>query len=78
MVMSVYKDDDLKSAVQERIGILKKTGYLGYKIVKTDRKWEGCEVMARSLEGKVLTAEGESIEEAYGNLVKRIDQVSGD
>ena len=78
MVMSVYRDDDLKSALRERIEILKKTGYLGYKIVKTNRKWDGCEVMARNSKGKVLTAEGESIEEAYGTLINRIDHVAGD
>ncbi|MGF1671356.1 MAG: hypothetical protein ACFCU6_12980 [Balneolaceae bacterium] len=74
--MTVYNDSEERSALHERINILKKKGYLGFSIVNTDRKWDGCKVTARNDEGKVISAEGESIEEAYKKLIDRIDLVT--
>jgi len=76
MVMMIHKESE-QSRIQERINILKNKGYLGFSVVNTKRKWDGCEVTARDDTGKVITSEGESVEEAYKALIDRIDQIKG-
>jgi hypothetical protein len=75
MVMIIHKGDSEQSRIQERINILKDRGYLGFLVVNTKRKWDGCEVTARDKTGKVVTSEGESIDEAYKAMIDRIDQI---
>ncbi|HMB97168.1 MAG TPA: hypothetical protein VKM36_01690 [Balneolaceae bacterium] len=74
--MMIHKESE-QSRIQERINILKNKGYLGFSVVNTKRKWDGCEVTARDDTGKVITSEGESVEEAYKALIDRIDQIKG-
>jgi hypothetical protein len=76
MVMMIHKESE-QSRIQERINILKNKGYLGFSVVNTKRKWDGCEVTARDDTGKVITSEGESVDEAYKALIDRIDQIKG-
>jgi len=74
--MMIHKESE-QSRIQERINILKNKGYLGFSVVNTKRKWDGCEVTARDDTGKVITSEGESVDEAYKALIDRIDQIKG-
>lgn len=74
MVMMINKESE-QSRIQERINILKSKGYLGFSVVNTKRKWDGCEVTARDDTGKVITSNGESIDEAYEAMINRIDQI---
>ena len=65
---------DPKSALQERVNILKSSGYRGFKIFQGKEKPEfSVEVCASNETGTLLIAVGNTIDEAYENLVERID-----
>lgn len=62
-----------ESALQERVNYLKDQGYRGFTVKSTKKKFEGVEVIVENDKGKVLTAEGETPDEAYENTVELID-----
>jgi len=63
-----------KSALQERVNILKKKGYRGYRLSRSSQKPEySFEVSASNSYGSVLIAVGDTLDEAYENLIERID-----
>lgn len=65
---------DSKSALQERVNILKTREYRGFKLSKERQKPEySIEVGARNKSGMMLIAIGETLDEAYENLIERID-----
>lgn len=63
-----------KSALQERVNILKSKGYRGFRIAEGKEKPEySVEVCATNKTGVLLIAVGNTIDEAYENLIERID-----
>lgn len=61
--------------IRKRINILKTKGYRGFRLSNEKKKLENTiEIGARSTTGLMLIAIGDTIEEAYGNLIERIDQ----
>jgi hypothetical protein len=63
-----------RSALQERINILKTKGYRGFRLFKGSQKPEySFEVSASNSKGQVLIAVGDTLDEAYENLIERID-----
>jgi hypothetical protein len=67
-----------ESIFNERIRILKDKGYRGFKVSRHDRKWDGVLITARSDEGQVVTAFGETNEEAFKKIIDQIDQLLED
>lgn len=63
-----------KSVLQERVNILKTKGYRGFRLSGEGPREQRNEVGARSRTGLMLIAIGNTLDEAYVNLVKRIDQ----
>lgn len=63
-----------QSAIQERVNILKTKGYRGFRIARGNQKPEySIEVCASNKTGIMLIAVGDTIDEAYENLIERID-----
>lgn len=63
-----------KTLLRERVHILKRKGYRGFRLSNEKGKLKNTiEVGARSKTGLMLIAIGDTIEEAYENLIKRID-----
>lgn len=63
-----------RSALQERINILKTKGYRGFRLSKGSQKPEySFEVSASNSKDQVLIAVGDTLDEAYENLIERID-----
>lgn len=63
-----------RSALQERVNILKTGGYRGFRLFKGSQKPEySFEVSASNSKGLVLIAVGDTLDEAYENLIERID-----
>lgn len=64
-----------KAIIQKRIKILKERGYRGFQLSNEKGAFENTiEVGARSKTGIMIIAIGKTIEEAYENLIERIDQ----
>lgn len=62
------------SSLHERVNILKTKGYRGFRITKNAKKPEfSIEVCASNKTGMRLIAVGDTLDEAYENLIERID-----
>ncbi len=62
------------SALQERVNTLREHGYRGYRVVGGKGKVEGAvQVSAERTSGRILTAIGDTVDEAYENLIEKID-----
>ncbi|NBC65229.1 MAG: hypothetical protein GVY07_06120 [Bacteroidetes bacterium] len=65
---------DRRSALQERVNIMKTAGYRGFQLFKSSQKPEySYEVSASNRKGLVIIAVGDTLDEAYENLIERID-----
>lgn len=65
---------DRESSIQEWVNILKNKGYRGFQISGGTQKPEySVEVSASNKAGIQLIAMGDTIDEAYENLIERID-----
>ena len=65
---------DRKSALQERVNNLRTRGYRGFRISKGKEKPEfSVEVSAINSAGVLLIAIGDTLDDAYENLIERID-----
>lgn len=65
---------DKSSTLQERVNILKDQGYHGFHLVGGKGKAENSiEVKAKNAKGITLSAQGDTVDEAYENLIDRID-----
>lgn len=63
-----------RSALQERVNIMKTEGYRGFRLSKGSQKPEySFEVSASNSKGLRLIAVGDTLDEAYENLIERID-----
>ncbi|PWN08182.1 hypothetical protein [Rhodohalobacter mucosus] len=71
MVDETYHDRE--SSLQERVNMLNRRGYRGFSVKSCNRKWDGVEVKVVNSSGKVFTAIGETVDEAYGNVIEEID-----
>ena len=65
--------NERESTLQERVNRLNRMGYRGFTVKSCNRKWEGVEVKVVNSSGKVFTAEGENVDEAYRNVIDEID-----
>jgi len=65
--------NDRQSSLQERVNMLNRMGYRGFSVKSCKRKWDGVEVKVVNSSGKVFSAEGETVDEAYGNVIEEID-----
>lgn len=62
------------TVIRERITILKKKGYRGFRLTDKKKTLENSiELGARSKTGLKLIAIGDTLEEAYESLIARID-----
>ena len=63
-----------QSALQERVNTLREQGYRGYSVTSGKGKVEGAvQVSATGKSGITLTATGDTVDEAYENLIEKID-----
>jgi hypothetical protein len=76
----MYSDEfNPNSSLQERVNILKDQGYRGFALSKSSQKAEGAvRVVAKNNKGILLTADGESLDEACENLIDQIDYTLDD
>jgi hypothetical protein len=70
--------DERNSILQERINLLKKQGYRGYTISRTEQAWDGVKVTVEKPGGKKLSGEGETPDEAFENVIDVIDYTLDD
>jgi hypothetical protein len=62
----------------ERVNILKNDGYRGFIITSEKNKGHEIEVTATNLQGKILSAGGETKEEAFKKIIDLIDMAIDD
>ncbi|TVR17973.1 MAG: hypothetical protein EA391_03355 [Balneolaceae bacterium] len=63
-----------QSALQERVNTLREQGYRGYRVTSGKGKVEGAvQVSAVGKSGVTLSASGDTVDEAYENLIEKID-----
>lgn len=68
-----------ESAIQERVNLLKDQGYRGFQLKKGHQKAEEAfEVEATNKKGVRLTSDGDTLDEAYENLIEKIDYTLDD
>ncbi len=68
------RDDTYRSALQERVNLFKEVGYRGFNPVTGEPRSDfAIRVTAENRSGRQLTAEGETLDEAYENLIEKID-----
>lgn len=66
-------DSERTSSLQERVNLLNRMGYRGFTVKSCNRKWDGVEVKVVNSSGNVFSSEGESLDEAYENIIDQID-----
>lgn len=73
--MSNLNNGERESALQERVNLLKESGYRSFNVVsaKKSDKWAGVKVVVKNKKGRELTGEGETMDEAYENVIELID-----
>jgi len=76
--MDEEMDRGLDSVFHERINMLKDQGYRGFEVSGGHQRAGGVEVTAKNQSGRTLSAQGESMDEAYENMIELIDQVLDD
>ncbi|MEX0944033.1 MAG: hypothetical protein WD513_02065 [Balneolaceae bacterium] len=77
--MSNVRDELNRSVLQERVNLLKDQGYRGFTTVGGRSKpAEIVQITAENEKGIQFTAEGETPDEAYENLIERIDLMMDD
>jgi hypothetical protein len=69
------QDFNRESIFNERIKVLRDKGYRGFRIVRHERKWDGMLITAKNEHKKVVTAIGETSEEAFKKIIDQIDQL---
>ncbi|MCC5907056.1 MAG: hypothetical protein JJU13_12655 [Balneolaceae bacterium] len=76
----MFPDDfNPKSTLQERVNILKGKGYRGFSLSGGSQRVEGAvQVVGKNSKGIMLTAEGDSYDEACENLIDQIDYTLDD
>jgi hypothetical protein len=69
------QDRHRESIFNERIRILRDKGYRGFRITRHERKWDGVLITARNEHGQVVTAFGDTNEEAFKKIIDQVDQL---
>lgn len=68
------KYSERESVIQERVNLLRDEGYRGFQLEGGKAKAEhSVQVGALNSKGVHLTADGDTLDEAYENLIERID-----
>jgi hypothetical protein len=76
--MSYDDRHEQESVLQERINILKDKGYRGFTVDKGKSKFDGVKVSVKSSAGRELVSEGETLDEAFENMIELIDYTLDD
>lgn len=67
------------STIRERVTILRDQGYRGFTLFGGSQGLEGSfRVSAKNSKGLMLNADGDSLEEAYENMIEKIDYTLDD
>ncbi len=76
----MFPDDfNPKSTLQERVNILKGQGYRGFSLSGGSQRVGGAvQVVGKNSKGLMLTADGDSYDEACENLIEQIDYTLDD
>lgn len=67
------QDQDRDNVFHERQKILAKRGYCGFKITGVKKQWGSAVVTAKDKNGRRVTGTGETMEEAYQQIIESID-----
>lgn len=76
--MDEEMDRGLDSVFHERINMLKDQGYRGFEVSGGHQTPGGVEVIVKNQKGRTLSTQGESMDEAYENMIELIDHVLDD
>lgn len=67
------------SSIQERVNMLKDQGYRGFRLFGGTQQMEASvQVHAKNKNGLMLNAKGDTLDEAYENLIETIDYTLDD
>lgn len=67
------QDDNRDHVFHERTTVLQEQGYRGFMVTEISQKWDNTLVKVKNQGGKTIEAIGETKEEAYQNVIKKID-----
>lgn len=67
------QDDNRDNVFHERTSVLQEQGYRGFMVSGITQKWDNTLVRVKNKSGKTIEASGETKEEAYQNVIKKID-----
>lgn len=63
----------IDNVLHERSRILNDQGYRGFTVKRISQEWRNTQVTVTDGNGKTITASGETKEEAYQNIIEKID-----
>lgn len=66
-------EDNRENVFHERTTILKDQGYRGFFVTGVVEEWENMRVTVKNKSGKTIEASGETKEEAFQNVIEKID-----
>lgn len=61
------------NVLHERTRILNDRGYRGFSVISINQEWQDTRVTVKNSSGKTISASGETKEEAYQNIIEKID-----
>lgn len=67
------KERNRKGVSQKQINILNKQGYREFTIISLSKEWEGFWILARNDNGLIISASGNTEQQAYNKLINNID-----
>mgnify|MGYP001179511193 CR=1 FL=1 len=71
-------DRGTESVFHERVNLLKDQGYRGFRVARGQERVGGVQVTVTNQKGRTLSAQGESMDEAYENMIELIDHLLDD
>lgn len=67
------QEDNRENLIHERSKILNEQGYRGFSVQGLSQHWQHTRVTVKNKHGKTIEASGETKEEAYQNVIEKID-----
>ncbi|NGP76558.1 hypothetical protein G3570_07935 [Balneolaceae bacterium YR4-1] len=69
------EEEGRDNILHERISMLEKEGYRGFKLKQSKKKWGGVSVTVKNSDGRTVTESGETSREAAKKIIDKIDTI---
>lgn len=69
------EEEGRDNVIHERLSLLEREGYRGFKLKHSKKKWDGVSVTVTNSDGRTFTESGETTEEAAKKVIDKIDTI---